>query len=366
MSEELVRILGSDGKVLKGQKVPSIKEKDLLRLYRVMLLNRRVDERMVTLQRQGRIGFYVGSVGEEASIIGSTFALNAKDWVIPCYRELGAALLRGFSLHELFCQLFGNAQDQIKGRQMPNHYASYKLRFGSISSPVGNQIPHATGIGMAARLQGTQDLALVFFGDGATSEGDFHVALNFAGVYKAATIFLCRNNQWAISVPAEAQTASPSFAIKATAYNIEGVQVDGNDILAVYEVTRKAAERARQGKGPTLIEAVTYRQGPHTTSDDPRVYRDDKEVEEWKKKDPISRFKSYLIGKGTWSENKDGGLEEEIKNEIDAALKKAEKIGPPSIDTMFEDVLDSVPWHLEEQREELRTVLESEASQQKN
>jgi TPP-dependent pyruvate/acetoin dehydrogenase alpha subunit len=249
---------------------------------------------------------------------------------------------------------------------MPNHYASYKLRFGSISSPVGNQIPHATGIGMAARLQGTQDLALVFFGDGATSEGDFHVALNFAGVYKAATIFLCRNNQWAISVPSKAQTASPSFAIKATAYNIEGVQVDGNDILAVYEVTRKAAERARQGKGPTLIEAVTYRQGPHTTSDDPRVYRDDKEVEEWIKKDPISRFKSYLIGKGTWSEKKDVGLEEDIKNEIDAALKKAEKIGPPSIDTMFEDVLDSVPWHLEEQREELRTVLESEASQQKD
>ena len=365
MSEELVRILGSDGKVLKGQKVPSISGKDLIRLYRLMLLNRRLDERMITLQRQGRIGFYVASIGEEASIIGSAFALKAKDWIIPCYRELGAALLRGFSLHEFCCQLFGNAEDQIKGRQMPNHYASYKLRFGSISSPVGNQIPHATGIGMAARLRGTQDIALVYFGDGATSEGDFHVALNFAGVYKAATIFLCRNNQWAISVPSKVQTASPSFAVKATAYNIEGVQVDGNDIFAVYAVTRKAADRARQGKGPTLIEAVTYRQGGHTTSDDPRVYRDDKEVEEWKKKDPISRFKSYLIGNGAWSEKKDAGLEEDIKKEIDAAVKRAEKIGPPSIDTMFEDVLDSVPWHLEEQREELRTILESEVAQQK-
>ena len=365
MSEGLIRILGPDGKVLKGRTVPSISPEDLIRLYRLMLLNRRVDERMISLQRQGRIGFYVGSIGEEAAIIGSAFALEAKDWIIPCYREVGAALLRGFSLFELCCQLFGNSQDHIKGRQMPNHYASFKLRFGSISSPVGNQIPHATGIGLAARLRGTQEVALVYFGDGATSEGDFHVALNFAGVYKTSTIFFCRNNQWAISIPRKAQTASPTLAVKATAYNIEGVQVDGNDLFGVYSVTREAADRARQGKGPTLIEAVTYRLGAHSTSDDPRAYRDEKEVQEWKKKDPISRFKSYLIDNGGWSEEKDAGLEEEIKNEIEAALKKAEKIGPPSIDTMFEDVLDAVPWHLEEQREELLSILESEAVQQK-
>ena len=360
----MVRILLPDGTVQKEQKVPSISPKDLIRLYRVMLLNRRIDERMIKLQRQGRIGFYVSSIGEEASIIGSAFALEAKDWIIPCYRELGAALLRGFSLFEFCCQLFGNAQDTIKGRQMPNHYASSRLHFGSISSPVGNQIPHATGIGLAARLRGTGEVALAFFGDGATSEGDFHVAVNFAGVYKANTIFLCRNNQWAISVPREDQTASESIAIKAKAYGIEGVQVDGNDILAVYSVTKRAVDRARQGNGPTLIEAVTYRLGGHSTSDDPRVYRDEKEVESWKEKDPISRFRSYLIEGGHWSEETDARLEEEIKNEIKTALSEAEKIGPPSIDTMFEDVLDSIPWHLEEQREELRRVLEPEVVEQ--
>jgi 2-oxoisovalerate dehydrogenase E1 component alpha subunit len=365
MPEEPVSILLPDGKLREGQKAPPISPEGLLRLYRVMLLNRRVDERMTKLQRQGRIGFYVGSVGEEATIIGAAFALEAKDWIIPCYRELGAALLRGFSLFELCCQLFGNAQDTIKGRQMPNHYASSKLRFGSISSPVGNQIPHATGLGLAARLRGTGDVALAFFGDGATSTGDFHVAMNFAGVYKAQTIFMCRNNQWAISVPSKAQTASESMAIKAQAYGIKGVQVDGNDVFAVYAVTREAGDRARQGKGPTLIEAITYRMGPHTTSDDPRLYRDDEEVENWKNKDPLLRFRSYLLEAGHLSEKLDGNLEKEIKSEIDKALSEVEKIGPPAIDTMFEDVLDEVPWHLEEQREELRSVLEPEVVRQK-
>jgi 2-oxoisovalerate dehydrogenase E1 component alpha subunit len=364
MLEEQFNILLPDGQVKEGQEVPPINPEGLLHLYRVMLLNRRVDERMVTLQRQGRIGFYVGSMGEEATIIGAACALEAKDWIIPCYRELGAALFRGFSLFELCCQLFGNAQDTIKGRQMPNHYASSKLRFGSISSPVGNQIPHATGLGLAARLRGTGDVALAFFGDGATSTGDFHVALNFAGVYKAQTIFMCRNNQWAISVPSKAQTASQSFAIKAQAYGIEGVQVDGNDVFAVYAVTRAAADRARQGLGPTLIEAVTYRLGGHTTSDDPRLYRDDEEVERWKKKDPLLRFRSYLLNAGHLSEELDTGLEKEIRSEIDTAVSESEKLGPPAIDTMFEDVLDEMPWHLEEQREELRSILAPEVVRQ--
>ncbi len=365
MPEELVSILLPNGELQKGQEAPSISPEELLRLYRVMLLNRRVDERMIKLQRQGRIGFYVGSMGEEATIIGAAFALEAQDWIIPCYRELGAALLRGFSLFELCCQLFGNAEDTIKGRQMPNHYASSELRFGSISSPVGNQVPHATGLGLAARLRGTSDVALTFFGDGATSTGDFHVAVNFAGVYKAQTIFMCRNNQWAISVPSSVQTASESLAIKAQAYGVEGVRVDGNDVFAVYAATREAADRARQGKGPTLIEAVTYRLGAHTTSDDPRLYRDDEEVESWKSKDPLLRFRSYLLHTGRLDEEADASMEKEIKGEIETALSKAEKIDPPPIDTMFEDVLDVVPWHLEEQREELRGVLEPEVVQQK-
>ena len=365
MPEEPVSILLPDGKVQSGQNVPSISSEGLLGLYRVMLLNRRVDERMIKLQRQGRIGFYVGSMGEEATIVGAAFALEPQDWIIPCYRELGAALLRGFSLFELCCQLFGNAEDTIQGRQMPNHYASSELRFGSISSPVGNQIPHATGLGLAARLKGTGDVALAFFGDGATSTGDFHAALNFAGVFKAQTIFMCRNNQWAISVPSQVQTASESLAIKAQAYGINGVRVDGNDVFSVYAATLEAAKRARRGKGPTLIEAVTYRLGGHTTSDDPRLYRDDEEVESWKSKDPLLRFRSYLMDAGHLTEDTDTDLEKEIKNDIETALSKAEKIGPPPIDSMFEDVLDDMPWHLEEQREELRSVLESEVAEQK-
>lgn len=365
MPEEPVCILLPDGKVRKGNKVPDIGSEDLLRIYRVMLLNRRLDERMIKLQRQGRIGFYVGSVGEEASIIGATFALEETDWIFPCYREVGSLLLRGFPLFELCCQLFGNSQDSLQGRQMPNHYASSKLRFGSISSTVGSQIPHATGVGLASKLQGREDVALTFFGDGATSTGDFHAAVNFAGVYKAQTIFMCRNNQWAISVPSKAQTASESMAVKAKAYGIDGVQVDGNDVFAVYEVTKMAAEKARQGNGPTLIEAITYRLGGHTTSDDPRLYRDDVEVERWEKKDPLLRFRSYLLDTGHLNGEADTTLEREIKEELKSALDKAEKIDPPTIDTMFEDVLDDTSWHLEEQRKELGRVLKAGNSQQK-
>ena len=208
-------------------------------------------------------------------------------------------------------------------------------------------------------------MALAFFGDGATSTGDFHAALNFAGVFKAQTIFMCRNNQWAISVPSQAQTASESLAIKAQAYGISGVRVDGNDVFAVYSATKEAADKARRGEGPTLIEAVTYRLGGHTTSDDPRLYRDDEEVESWKSKDPLLRFRSYLMDVGHLTEETETKLEKELKNEIETALSKAEKIGSPAVDTMFEDVLDDMPWHLEEQREEIRGVLEPEVTKQK-
>ena len=355
---ELVRILRPDGTLEKGAQVPSLNSKQIINMYRLMLLNRRIDERLTTLQRQGRIGFCVSSVGEEASIIGSALALDEKDWIIPCYRELGAALARGFSLFEFFCQMFGNSEDKIKGRQMPNHYASAKLRFGSISSPVGNQIPHATGISLASKLRGTGEAALVYFGDGATSEGDFHVAMNFAAVYKTPTIFLCRNNQWAISTPRSFQTLSPSIASKATAYGMDGFQVDGNDIFGVYSVTRDAAVRAHQGDGSTLIEAVTYRLGPHSTSDDPRVYRDEDEVEKWKAEDPISRLKAYLMIQGHWNEKKDRLLEDEVREQIQTALQEAEELGTPPINTVFEDVLDEMPWHLREQLEELRKAQE--------
>lgn len=344
-------ILSPDGDVNSEADIPALRLDQQLHLYRMMCLNRMVDDQMIRLQRQGRLAFYVGSRGEEEAIIGSAFALERRDWVVPCYRELGAALVKGFPLIDLFSQLFGTSRDLTKGRQMPNHYASHDLRVTSISSPVGSQIPHAIGLAMGARLAGRDDVALVYFGDGATSQGDFHVATNFAGVFKTPTVLFCRNNQWAISVPVESQTASRNMAVKAIAYGIEGVRVDGNDVFAVYDVTSKAVAKARRGEGPTLIEAVTYRRGGHSTSDDPNAYRDAAEVEPWAERDPILRFRLYLTRQGHWDDDKEQAQEEEIRAIIRSTLEEASSSAPPSLDTIFDDVYDEMPWHLREQME---------------
>ncbi len=363
MSEALLQILRPDGSINEGLEPPDIPHQDLLKIYRTMLLNRRVDERMITLQRQGRIGFYIASIGEEAAVLGSVYPLRDTDWIVPCYRELGAALYRGFPLFKLFCQLFGNSGDAIKGRQMPNHYSARELRFGSISSPVGTQIPQATGMAMAAKISGKGEIVLVFFGDGATSEGDFHVGANFAGVFKSPCVFVCRNNQWAISVPLESQTASESIAIKAQAYGFEGIRVDGNDVLAMVSATQEACQRARSGGGPTLVEAVTYRVSAHSTSDDPRSYREDDEVEKWKERDPLNRFRLYLRRLELWDETKELQLEEEIRDQIQVTIKLTEDLPPPSIETLIEDVFETPPWHLKEQLEELKEQREAVESQ---
>jgi len=349
----MIRILNQSGVPVEGAELPDLDRNDFLRLYRLMLFNRRVDERMTRLQRQGRIGFYVGAQGEEAAVIGAAYALSDQDWIVPCYREAGAAFVRGFPFREFLCQIFGNREDPAKGRQMPCHWGDPGRRLTSISSAVGSQIPHATGLAMAAQYREKDEVALVFFGDGATSEGDFHVACNFAGVFLAPVVFLCRNNQWAISIPLERQTASKNIAVKAEAYGFPGVQVDGNDVLAVYEATRKAVERARRGEGPTLIEALTYRQGAHTTSDDPKAYRDEAEVAEWIRKDPIKRFRKFITDSGFWSPDDDKRLEKEIRDEIRKTLKEVENLAPPELDSMFEDVFDRVPRHLREQQEKL-------------
>lgn len=358
MSRENTGILDPDGKVVPGATLPELIPDELIILYKAMVLNRKIDERMTRLQRQGRIGFFVGSTGEEAAIVGSAFALEKCDWIVPCYREIGAALLRGYSLHDFMCQLFGNEADTVKGRQMPCHWGSSQLRVTSVSSTVGSQIPQATGIAQAIKISGKREAVLTYFGDGATSAGDFHVALNFAGVYKVPVVFLCRNNQWAISVPLEKQTASESIAVKAMAYGIEGCRVDGNDILAVYAATKSALRRARDGEGPTLIEALTYRQGAHTTSDDPRAYREDSEVEEWKRKDPIERFHRFLVNQGHLSEEEGTKIEKEIGAQIQATLKQVEALGPPEIESIVEDVFQEVPWHLKEQLDELKESAE--------
>lgn len=356
MSTPTSRILRPDGTIEQGRQAPPLPPEDLIRLYKLMLLNRRFDERMITLQRQGRIGFFIGSAGEEAAIIGSAFALEETDWIVPCYRELGAALVRGYPLFELICQFFGNASDLSKGRQMPNHYGNAGIRFASVSSPVGTQIPQATGLSLAIKIRGGSEVVIVYFGDGATSQGDFHVGLNFAGVYKTPTIFFCRNNQWAISTPWQSQTAAENFTVKAEAYGIAGTRVDGNDLFGVYEATRQAAEKARRGDGPTLIEAVTYRLGGHSTSDDPKAYREEQVVEEWKRQDPLVRLHTYLIAQGLWAESDDQAAEDEIKTTIQENLRRAERVGLPPVESLFEDVYDVQPWHLREQQNEIPSV----------
>jgi pyruvate dehydrogenase E1 component alpha subunit len=324
-------------------------------LYRHMVFVRLLDERLVTLQRQGRIGFHIGSYGEEAAIMGSAAALRPKDWLFPCYREFGAALWRGMSLTSYMNNMFGNSMDPAKGRQMPDHYTARAAHFGSVSSPIGTQITQAVGFGWAAKLKKDDLATLVYFGDGATSSSEFHNGMNFAGVFKTPTVFFCRNNGWAISVPSERQTASATFADKGIAYGIPAIRCDGNDIFAVYKVTREAIARAAAGHGPTLIEALTYRLSGHSTSDDPKAYRKDDVVEVWKKKDPLARLRNYLTLKGAWSDARQAELEAKLEGELKEEIAKAEKVPPPPLESMLEDVYAELPWHLREQKHELMT-----------
>ena len=351
----LVTVMRDDGSV-DGSVMPKLSQDEILGLYRAMVLNRILDERLTTLQRQGRIGFHIGSVGEEAAIIGSSFALEPNDWLFPCYREAGAALVRGMTLDQFCNNMFGNAEDPVRGRQMPCHWFDRAHNMPSVSSPIGTQISHAVGAAMASRIKGDKNVHLVYFGEGATSSNEFHVGANFAGVFKAPAILFCRNNQWAISVPFHRQTGSESVAVKSLAYGIEGVRVDGNDIFAVIKVTRDAIARARKGDGATLIEAYTYRLSGHSTSDDPRVYRKDTEVEPWLKKEPIARVKKFLTRKGWLDDAADEKIRGACNELVLAAVAKAEKIEPPPLESMFEDVYETMPDTLKVQLAELKAA----------
>lgn len=355
----LHRVLDDAGGLLSSAAdLPVLPDAALLRLYRWMVLNRALDERMITLQRQGRIGFYIGSIGEEATVFGTASAMEDGDWIFPCYREHGAALLRGMPLVTFMCDLFGNAGDAMKGRQMPCHEAWRPGRYASISSPIATEIPHAVGAAWAARLKGEEMVSLTYFGEGATSAHDFHTGLNFAAVRKIPVVFVCRNNGWAISVPREKQTASETIAQKAIAYGMRGERVDGNDLLAVHAATRRARARAAAGEGPTLIECVTYRVEGHSTSDDPRAYRPAELVEPWKKKDPILRLKRFLVRRELLDEAADTRLRDEVREEIQRALAEAEAFPPkPPVESLFEDVYAEPLRQQKEQLEDLESAI---------
>jgi 2-oxoisovalerate dehydrogenase E1 component alpha subunit len=352
----LQRVLADDGNADPAQ--VTLSDAELLSLYRWMLLSRQLDERMVAMQRQGRIGFYIGAVGEEATVFGSAAAMEPSDWIFPCYREHGAALLRGMPLATFVCDMLGNAGDAMLGHQMPCHEAWRPGLYTSISSPIGTQIPQAVGAAWAARIKGDKMVSLVYFGEGATSASDFHTGLNFAGVNKVPTVFVCRNNGWAISVPRERQTAAETIAQKAVAYGIRGERVDGNDLLAVHAATRRARARALAGEGPTLLECVTYRLEGHSTSDDPKAYRPPEEVEPWRKKDPILRLRIHLGIRGLLPEELDARIRAELQEQILKAIKEAESLDPkPPLETMFQGVYAEPLWQQREQLEDVRAAV---------
>jgi len=351
---EFLSILDEKGN-LDAALEPQLDDALLLKLYRFMLLGRRFDERLLNLQRQGRIGTFPPISGQEAAHVAPVAVLKPSDWMVPAFRETAAELWRGRSMESVIIANagYGEAADMgDPGNNLP------------MSVPVGSQMVHAVGVAWAARYRGRDDVAMTFFGDGATSEGDFHEAMNFAGVFQTPVIFVCQNNQWAISIPRSKQTRSTTIAQKAIAYGMPGIQVDGNDVLAMYAAASEAVSRARMGDGPTLIEAVTYRMSVHTTADDPRRYRTDDEVESWREKDPIPRFQNYLHNKGLLTDELAEELEQDVLREIQSAVESAEKtmasLGDPM--DMFEHSYAERPPYMEEQRGALARYLEEEKS----
>jgi pyruvate dehydrogenase E1 component subunit alpha len=336
---DYLSILDAEGN-LDASLEPKLPAGELKRLYRAMLLGRRLDERMVRLQRQGRIGTFAPIKGQEASQLGSVSTLRPTDWMVPSFRETAAMLWRGWPIEKLLLFFAGYLEG---GQPAPDQ------RDLPICIPVATQLPHAVGLAYAAQYRNDDAIVMAYFGDGATSEGDFHEALNFAGVWHVPVVFVCQNNQWAISVPLKKQTHSRTIAQKALAYGIPGIQVDGNDLLAVHTASLEAVERARAGDGPTLIECVTYRLGVHTTADDPTKYRTNEEVAEWERKDPLTRFTSYLKKKRLL----DDGLEKEVDAEIAAAIARFEATAAADPLVMFDHVYAELPPDLKVQREAL-------------
>jgi pyruvate dehydrogenase E1 component alpha subunit len=348
---EMLQVIRADGQY-DSKLDPNLRAEDLTSMYRYMLLVRRFNERMMLLQRQGRIGFFMESTGEEAAQIGSAFALNGGDWVYQHYRNPGVCLVRGVPLKSLIDQLMANADDTSKGRQMGVHWGYKEWNLVSLSSPVGCRLSQAVGTAYAAKFKKDNTVCMTGFGDGATSQGEFHSAMNFAGVFKVPVVFFCTNNQYAISLPVRRQTASANIAMKAEAYGFEGVLVDGNDVLATYKATKAAVDKARSGGGPTLIEAVTYRIGGHSSSDDAAKYRNNEEMDLWKTRDPVTRFRRYLMKKGLLTEQEDAKVREEVENQIVGSIKDSEKVPPPTLLSMFTDVYSEMPWHIKEEADD--------------
>ncbi|MCQ4923392.1 pyruvate dehydrogenase (acetyl-transferring) E1 component subunit alpha [Tissierella carlieri] len=349
LEEKHYSILNVDGEVLKEEDLPSLSNDELLYLYKTMLYSRIIDEKALSYQRQGRMLTYAPNIGQEATQVGSAYAMEKEDWLVPAFRELGAWLIRGVPLKNIYLYWYGNEW----GSYMPED-----VKVLPVSVPIASQYQHAAGIGMANNIKGEKNVVVTYVGDGGTSHGDFHEALNFAAVFKAPVVFIIQNNQYAISVSRKQQTMSKTLAQKAIAYGMPGIVVDGNDIFAMYSATKEAIDRARNGEGPTLIEAFTYRLGAHTTSDDPTLYRKDEEVQEWWKKDPILRFKKYLLNKNILTEEWEEKTKKELEIDVMSTFEEIENKSDTLIEDIFKYHYETMPPQLEEQLEDYKAFLE--------
>jgi pyruvate dehydrogenase E1 component alpha subunit len=343
---ERLSVLTAEGQ-LDDSLEPHLPVPDLHRLYKTMLAARRLDERCLQLQRQGRMGTYGPSKGQEAASLGVAYALHQTDWLVPTFREVAALLWRGWPMHTWMLYWGGHEA----GNLVPPG-----LRDLPVCVPIASQCQYGMGIAWACKLRGEGHVAVAFCGDGGTSEGDFHEALNFAGVYNLPLVTVVQNNQWAISIPRKRQTASLTIAEKAVAYGMDGVQVDGNDLLAVIVATREALEKARTGGGPTLIEAVTYRLSMHTTADDPKKYRKDEEVREWEPRDPLPRLQAYLHKKGLLDDKVQRVIDEEIAAELETAVHNYETYRADPAD-FLRHVYQTMTPELQRQQAELQALL---------
>jgi len=335
---EYLQVMDEEGSV-DNDLMPKLTKADIKKMYEQMILVRTFDDKSFNLQRQGRVGSYLQVKGQEASQVGSVFALEDKDWIFPMYRSSGALIARKHPMH-LLLQYWGGDERGLKSPPGINNFP--------IAIPVGTQIAHASGAGWAARIKKTKEVSLVFFGDGATSKAEFHTGLNFAGVFGAQTIFVCENNGYAISTPRDCQTHAESIAQKGIAYGVKGIQVDGNDIFAVYSAVSQAIADARKGV-PTLVECITYRRGDHSTSDDAKRYRTDSEVSMWEKKDPILRLEKYMENEGMLDQKYKQKVQDDATAQVEEAVKRYESEKPADSGDMFTYMFEKMPLQLKEE-----------------
>jgi pyruvate dehydrogenase E1 component alpha subunit/2-oxoisovalerate dehydrogenase E1 component alpha subunit len=354
----LFQLLREDGTPVDEQAIAGFDRALARRLFEGMLRIRVTDARMMALQRQGRIGFYGEAMGQEAAVVGSAAATEPQDWIVPALREAGVGLYRGMTLDSYIAQIFGNAADVTKGRQLPCHPCDREHHYVVMSSCVSTQVPHAVGVAMAMKIAGDRGkVCFGYMGDGGTSEPDVHVALNFAGVSKSPCVLICQNNQWAISTPGHVQTAAETIALKGIGYGVEALRADGNDVFAVYQAVKYAADKARRGDGPTFIELLTYRVSAHSSSDDPTRYRDEKVTEVWRhQRDPLRRMETFLMKRGWLAAGEREALATQLEADVRDAITRQEAIAMPELSTLVDDVFEEPTWNLREQMAELEAA----------